>query len=215
MICETLLLLILGGAQAPAAAASPKSEVRISKAPSAADAEDDARDLNSIRRVYVEAFKGGAAADHLREQLIASIQRMKLFVVTEDEDQADAVLKGSAQADSYKTVHSGSENLHSGVSGSTSRSTTTGGRLYTRDQNSSSSNRNASGSETYRIEERQQEASAAVRLVAKGGDVLWSTSQESNGAKFRSASADVAERIARQLAADWRRSKREQGVSPE
>jgi hypothetical protein len=57
-------------------------------------------------------------------------------------------------------------------------------------------------SESVRIQERKHEASASVRIVARDGDVLWSTTQESQGAKFRSASADVAERITRQLIAD-------------
>ena len=50
---------------------------------------------------------------------------------------------------------------------------------------------------------RKHEAIATVRLVNKDGDVIWSTIQESNGAKFRGASADVADKIARQLTIDW------------
>jgi len=38
--------------------------------------------------------------------------------------------------------------------------------------------------------------------------VIWSTTQESNGAKFHGASADVAEKIARQLAADVEKVKK-------
>ena len=53
--------------------------------------------------------------------------------------------------------------------------------------------------ESTRIAERKHEATAAVRLVSKDGDVLWSTTQESLGAKFRGASADVADKITRQL----------------
>jgi hypothetical protein len=40
--------------------------------------------------------------------------------------------------------------------------------------------------------------------VNKDSDVLWSTTQESNGAKFRGASADVADKITRRLVADFR-----------
>jgi hypothetical protein len=57
--------------------------------------------------------------------------------------------------------------------------------------------------ESVRQQERKHEASASVRLVNRDGDVIWSTIQESQGAKFRSAAADVAERIGRQLAADY------------
>jgi hypothetical protein len=35
--------------------------------------------------------------------------------------------------------------------------------------------------------------------------VIWSTTQESNGAKFRGASADVADKITRQLTTDVER----------
>jgi hypothetical protein len=49
---------------------------------------------------------------------------------------------------------------------------------------------------------------ASVRLVKKDGDVIWSTTQESNGAKFHGASADVAEKITKQLIADYARARR-------
>jgi hypothetical protein len=44
-----------------------------------------------------------------------------------------------------------------------------------------------------------------VRLVDKNGDVIWSTTQESSGGKFRSAMADVADKIVRQLSEETRR----------
>ena len=44
---------------------------------------------------------------------------------------------------------------------------------------------------------------AAVRLVNKDGDVIWFTTQESLGAKFRGASADVAEKITAKLKEDF------------
>ena len=47
--------------------------------------------------------------------------------------------------------------------------------------------------ESARSEERKHEAVAAVRLVNKDGDVIWSTTQESDGGKFRRASTDVAD----------------------
>ena len=63
-------------------------------------------------------------------------------------------------------------------------------------------------SESTRIAERKHEAFAAVRLVNKDGDVIWATTQESLGAKFRGASADVADRIMKQLLADIEKAKR-------
>jgi hypothetical protein len=53
--------------------------------------------------------------------------------------------------------------------------------------------------ESSRIQERRHEANASVRLVDKDGDILWSTTQESPGGKFRGAMADVADKVARNL----------------
>jgi len=44
--------------------------------------------------------------------------------------------------------------------------------------------------------------------------VIWSTTQESNGAKFRGASADVADRITRQLAAELERLRKPKILQP-
>jgi predicted Zn-dependent protease len=60
-------------------------------------------------------------------------------------------------------------------------------------------------SENSKISERHHEATGSVRLVGKEGDVIWSTTQESNGGKFRSAMADVADKIVRQLADETRK----------
>jgi len=46
-----------------------------------------------------------------------------------------------------------------------------------------------------------------LRKGGKDGDVLWSTTQESLGAKFRGASADVAAKIAHQLTIDYDRAR--------
>jgi len=47
-----------------------------------------------------------------------------------------------------------------------------------------------------------------VRLVNKEGDLIWATTQESNGAKFRGSSADVADKITRKLLEDLDRAQR-------
>jgi len=50
--------------------------------------------------------------------------------------------------------------------------------------------------------ETVNDARLAVRLVSQDGDVIWSTTQESTGAKFKGASADVADKVAKQLLRD-------------
>jgi hypothetical protein len=44
--------------------------------------------------------------------------------------------------------------------------------------------------------------------VNKDGDVIWSTTQESFGAKFRGASADVTDKITIKLKDDFERARR-------
>lgn len=57
------------------------------------------------------------------------------------------------------------------------------------------------------------DARASVRLVSKDGDVVWSTTQESKGAKYKGATADVADKIVKQLIHDL--TKLEGGKPPE
>ena len=48
----------------------------------------------------------------------------------------------------------------------------------------------------------------------KDGDVIWSTTQESLGGKFRRATTDVADRITRRLIEDYERAKKLPALSP-
>ena len=63
-------------------------------------------------------------------------------------------------------------------------------------------------SESEHSAERRHEAIAAVRLVSKDGDVIWATTQESTGAKFHGASADVAEKITAKLKEDFDKARK-------
>jgi hypothetical protein len=47
-----------------------------------------------------------------------------------------------------------------------------------------------------------------VRLVNRDGDVIWSGTAESQGGKFLGASADVASKIAKDLAADYKNARK-------
>ena len=160
--------------------------------------------LVEVKRIYVGQLSGGAQAAALRDLIIASLDSTKLFVLTDKEERADAVLKGSADDkaftdtfDTYEGV-SGHQSLGKSASG-TSLATKAGG-LY--------GGNSIGESESHHSKERKHEAYAAVRLCNKDGDVLWSTTQESLGAKFRGAGADVAAKIARQITLDYERARR-------
>jgi hypothetical protein len=173
--------------------------------------QDNLRQLLAVRRVYVDRFGGGETAAQMRDMIIASLQNSKLFVVTENQERADAVLRGSAEDLVFNEVHSSSDslNLHSNL-GSTrtddSGAVRGGSRTYER--TGQSVGLGAGESESSHSVERRHEANAAVRLVNKDGDVIWSTTQESLGGKFHGASADVADKITRQLMEDYERARK-------
>ena len=165
-----------------------------------ARAQDDlSKQLLSIRRIYVDRLTGGETAAQMRDLIIASLHGAKLYVMTENQDRADAILRGAAEDLIYTDQFQSSDSvdLRSGVSvGSRSTRTASGAR---------SLSVGVGDRDSTEIRERKHEAMATVRLVNKDGDVIWSTTQESDGAKFRGASADVADKIARQLSADVER----------
>jgi hypothetical protein len=160
-------------------------------------------ELCHIRRIHVEKLTGGETAEQIRAMIIATLQKTGLFVLTEDPDRADAILRGTAEDLIFTETHDtrdgvtarGTMSIGSGSRSSSSSSSRSG--FYT--------NSSVGENESSRIVERKHEASAAVRLVNQEGDIVWSTLQESQGAKFRGASADVAEKIARQLLEDFKR----------
>lgn len=155
--------------------------------------------LLRVKRLYIDRFGGGEGAAQIRDMVIASLQRAALFVITENPERADAVLRGSAEDLVFTDVFQSGESVGARSNASSGRGGSTRNRVY------GALGSGVSENESVRLQERKHEASASVRIVARDGDVLWSTTQESQGAKFRSASADVAERITRQLVADLER----------
>ena len=170
-----------------------------------------AAQLRAVRRVHVEKMGGGETAQHIRDMVIASLQRSGLFQLTENPERADAILRGSAEDLVFTDTFQSSERLNARVSAGLPGSGNTGSSRVSNRQTLSAS---VGESESTRIAERKHEAAAAVRLVNREGDVIWSTTQESLGAKFRGASADVADKITRQLIEDFRRAKLERGLLP-
>ena len=166
--------------------------------------EDLSKQLLNIKRIYVDRLTGGETAAQMRDLIIASLHGAKLYVLTENQERADAVLHGAAEDLIYTDEFSSSDNvdLHSGVSSGTRTGRAYGAGGASR---SGSINVGVGDKDSTDIHERKHEALATVRLVNKDGDVIWSTTQESDGAKFRGASADVADKIARQLTADVER----------
>jgi len=168
--------------------------------PSPGEVEDvSLRQLLTIRRVYIDRLTGGETAAQMREILFSSLQGTRLFVVTEKEERADAVLRGGAEDLVYTEQHSSSDGVNAHSNFGTGRPSTSSRGAY--------AGISVGENESEHSSERRHEAIAAVRLVNKDGDVIWATTQESLGAKFRGASADVAEKITAKLKEDFERAR--------
>ena len=84
--------------------------------------ETGLRQLLSIRRVYVDRLTGGETAAQMRDMLVSSLEGSKLFVVTENQERADAFLRGAAEDLVFTDVHSSSEGINARTNLGTSRS---------------------------------------------------------------------------------------------
>jgi hypothetical protein len=152
--------------------------------------------LLCVKRVYVDKLDGDETALQMRDMIISALQQTHIFIVTENEQRADAFLRGSSEDLVFTDVHSSSEGVNAHVNASTGSSAYKGGSF----------NKSVGGSlgenESSHSQERKHEASAAIRLVNKDGDVIWSSTQESQGGKFHGSMADVADKLTRKLADD-------------
>jgi hypothetical protein len=160
------------------------------------------RQLLSIRRVYVDRLTGGETAAQMRDVLISSLDGAKLFVLTENQERADAVLHGAAEDLVFTEVHSSSD----GINAHANLGVRTGGSSRT--SRGDTAGVGVGENESDRSAERRHEAIAAVRLVNKDGDVIWSATEESLGAKFHGASADVADKITARLKEDFEKARK-------
>ncbi len=172
--------------------------------------EEPAVQFTKVRRVFVDQLSGGKPALKIRDLLMASLQASKLFVVTEDPERADAVLKGAADETTFTDHFSSSEGITARANVSTPGTQSSNSRYGSR----SVAGLSIGEHESQNSNERKHEAIATVRLVSKGGDVIWSTTQESLGGKFLGAAADVADKVAKRLAADYWAAKNQAGPTP-
>jgi hypothetical protein len=183
------LLLLLTSAAVASAQPSP-----------AAIEETSLRQLLTIRRVYVDRLTGGETAAQMRDILISTMEGAKLFILTENQERADVVLRGAAEDLVFTETHQSSEGINAHANAGTGRSSTKSGGAY--------GGISVGDNESEHSADRRHEAIAAVRLVNKDGDVIWSTTQESLGAKFRGASSDVADKVTAKLKEDFERAKK-------
>jgi hypothetical protein len=175
--------------------------------PAAID-EQELQQLLTVRRLFVDRFSGGETAAQMRDMILTGLQNTRLFVVTENADKADAFLRGSAEDLVFTDEHTASDSIHAQANLSRTSDTSYSGRTAGRDKSGRSQGVDFGDSESTHSLERRHEAVAAVRLVNKDGDVIWSTTQESMGGKFHGSSADVADKITKKLVQDYDRARK-------
>jgi hypothetical protein len=104
----------------------------------------------------------------------------KLFILTENQEKADAILRGAAEDLVFTETHSSSDGINALANIGTGPSTISSRSQY--------GGVGVGENESEFSTAQPPEALAAVRLVSKEEEVIWSTTQESLGARFRGAS---------------------------
>ena len=157
------------------------------------------RQLLAVHRIFVDRLTGGETAAQMRDILISSIASSELFVLTENPERADVTLRGAAEDLVFSDVHTSQDSINARANIGSGKSA---------NQRPVTAGLGVGENESEHSTERRHEAIAAVRLVNKDGDVIWSTTQESLGAKFRGASADVADKITAKLKEDFEKARK-------
>jgi|SRR5581483_2100658 len=163
--------------------------------------------LLHVRRIYVDTFGDDAISKQVQGMVINSLSESKRFIITENKAKADATLKGIGLEKTSQEFHSLSEGT--GVaSAAGAHQGSVSGTFINGTGSVSGSSSGGFAAHAARIDdsvastETINDARIAVRLVDVDGDVIWSSTQESKGAKYKGASADVADKITKQLLRD-------------
>jgi curli biogenesis system outer membrane secretion channel CsgG len=175
--------------------------------------------LLRVKRIYVDTFGDDDIGKQIQAMIINSLTDSKRFIVTENKEKADAILKGTALEKTSQEYHASSEGTAVGGaaghhSGRVSGSVVNGSGSVSGSSQGGFAARSAAISDSSASTETINDARGAVRLVDSNGDVIWATTQESKGAKYKGASADVADKIVKQLLRDFEKLEKKSNPSP-
>jgi curli biogenesis system outer membrane secretion channel CsgG len=202
MLSVLLMAGLLLQASPSAEETKPAATVQATPAPNR-DADGDPAALLKVKRIFVDSFGDDAVSKELQSMIVSALVASKRFKVTENRERADAILKGVALEKTSQELHAYGESTAVGTAsgGSHGEISGTGGTV----SGSSSGGfiaRHMGTSDSSVNTETINEARVAVRLVNADGDVIWTSTQESKGAKYKGASADAADRCIKQLLKD-------------
>jgi curli biogenesis system outer membrane secretion channel CsgG len=205
MLSQLLIAgLLLQAATNPLAAKSPTSQAVPA---SVKDTDTDPAALLRVKRIYVESFGDDVISRELQSMIVSSLVATKRFKVTENRERADAILKGVALEKTSQELHAIGESTSVGGASGGSHGELSGSVINGNGTISGSSSggfvaRHMGTSDSSVNTETINEARIAVRLVNLDGDVIWTSTQESKGAKYKGSSSDVADKCVKQLLRD-------------
>jgi hypothetical protein len=207
----SLLFFVL---QNPAAAPQQQAAAVVTKPAEPDPVPDKSKALAKVRRIYVESFGTTEAAQQLQAMVIDSLTESKRLIVTEDKSKADAILKGFGGEKSSQEVHAYGSGTSVATAAGGHSGSISGSNGNISGHSSGGFGAVASGIDDSSVNtETIDSAKASVRLVNADGDVIWSSTEESKGAKYKGASADVADKIVKQLIRDMEKADKEATVS--
>jgi hypothetical protein len=213
MLAQWLIvgLLLQAGTTPP----TVKSSASPASASDAKDTDGDPTALLKVKRIYVETFGDDVIARELQSMVVSSLVASKRFRVTENREKADVILKGVALEKSSQELHAYGESTSVGSAGGSSHGELSGGNgTISGSSNGGFIARHMGTSDSSVNTETINEARIAVRLVNADGDVIWTSTQESRGAKYKGASADVADKCVKQLLRDVEKLESTASVTP-
>lgn len=171
------------------------------------DADSDPAALLKVKRIFVDSFGDDAISKELQSMIVSALVATKRFKVTENRERADAILKGVALEKTSQGLHAYGESTAVGEASGSHHGELSGGVVNGTGTVSGSSSggfaaRHMATDDSSVNTETINEARVAVRLVNPDGDVIWTSTQESKGAKYKGSSADVADKCVKQLLRD-------------
>lgn len=169
--------------------------------------ESRAAALLSVKRICVEKISGdGTQGAQAQEMAFASLFASKRFVLTENCEKADAVIKGAVTETTDQRVRAEAEDIEFGKAvGAASASLGSGTAAVAA--------AHGGASETLASSETRRQVSVSLRIVDKDGEVLWAHTQESGGGKVKGPLADAVDRAVKQLVRDIEKAEKSRGQS--
>jgi curli biogenesis system outer membrane secretion channel CsgG len=163
--------------------------------------------VSGVKRIYVDSFGDDAINKQIQAMVMSQLTATKRFIVTENKEKADAILRGAGLEKTSQESHAFNTGTAAGAasgyhSGSVSGHVVNGSGSISGSSSGGFSAASAAINDSYASTETINDARISVRLVNQEGDVIWATTQESKGAKYKGASADVAEKVVKQLFRD-------------